>query len=82
MMVYLGSRVELLTQAYQASYAGKKLFKICECLRSGSVHCFRGSFLKNTLQGSYLETGCFSVLYFSIFFDSQKLSMSSFSFLE
>lgn len=39
----------------------------CELLRSEPLHCFRGSFLKNTLWGSYLETGCFSSLYFSIF---------------
>lgn len=59
-------------QAYQGSYAGNQHFKIREHLRSESLHCFRGSFLKNTLWGSYLETGCFSVLCFSIFLTLKK----------
>lgn len=66
-MAHFGSRVEFIMQAYEDSYAGKKHFKMCEHLRSQSLHCFEGSFLKNTPWGSYLETDCFSVLYFSIF---------------
>lgn len=80
-MVYLGSRVELIMQDYQDGYAGKKHFKICEHLRSESLHCFRGSFLKNPLWGSYLETGWFLVLHFSIFL-TQKFSMGSLCFLQ
>ena len=66
-MVYLGSRVELIMQAYQDSYAGKKHFKICEYLRSESLHCFRGSFLKNTLWGSIWKLAVFPFFIFPVF---------------
>lgn len=78
-MVYLGSGVELIN----AGCAGKKHFKIRERLRSGSLHCLRGSFLKSTLGVPFWKLAVLQFFIFqAFFFDSPNLFMGPFSFLE